>query len=461
MNTDTKPVIVIGAGLCGTLLAVRLAQRGYPVELYERRPDMRWVDISAGRSINLALSDRGLKALRIAGMEEEVAKDLIPMHGRLIHPLKGEGHLQPYSGRDGEYINSVSRGGLNKALLEKADTYKHLITRFNVRCLNVDLKEATATFFDENTGEEFTRHGQVVIGTDGAGSAVRKSIQNSGPRYRFNFSQDWLAHGYKELEIPAGPNGEYLLPEHEALHIWPRGGYMLIGLPNPDHSFTMTLFMPFVADPGFDDLDTPEAARAFFESNFPDALALMPDFEQQFFDNPTSPLGTVKCFPWQVNGKVLLMGDAAHAIVPFYGQGMNCAFEDVTVFDACMDAWKDENWETLFKDFEQKRKANADAIAELAKENYLEMRDKVADPIFARKRAIETRLEAQFPDYFSKYSLVTFKEDIPYAIARKQGNTQDSILMDIASRSEDVSSFDLKTVKDEVVKRTAEAMANS
>lgn len=453
-TVQTKPVVIIGAGLCGTLLAVRLAQRGFKVELYERRPDMRWVDISAGRSINLALSDRGLKALRIAGMEDAVGKDLIPMHGRLIHPKVGKGHLQPYSGRGGEYINSVSRGGLNIALLEKADTYKHLITRFNVRCTGVDLDACTATFVDETTGEKISTEGEVIIGADGAGSSVRKAIQSRGARHRFSFSQDWLAHGYKELEIPAGPNGEYLLEPHEALHIWPRGGYMLIGLPNPDHSFTMTLFMPFEGEPGFDDLNTPEEARAFFEENFADALALMPDFEEQFFANPTSPLGTVKCYPWQVNGKVLLIGDAAHAIVPFYGQGMNCAFEDVSVFDACMDDFEGD-WEKLFKAFQNARKPNADAIAELAKENYLEMRDKVADPVFARKRVLETRLEAQFQDYFSKYSLVTFKEEIPYSRARAQGNAQDAVLMEIAARDENPDSFDLKDVKKEVEDRTA------
>lgn len=453
MNNTSKPVVVIGAGLSGTLLAIRLAQRGFNVELYERRPDMRWVDISAGRSINLALSDRGLKALRLADMGDEIAKDLIPMHGRLIHPREGENHLQPYSGREGEHINSVSRGGLNIALLEKADSYKHLKTRFNVRCTHIDLDNAVAHFHDETSGEDFSVEAEVIIGADGAGSAVRKSIQARSPRYRFSHSQEWLAHGYKELEIPAGPNGEFLLDPHEALHIWPRGGYMLIGLPNPDHSFTMTLFMPFEGDPGFDDLQTPEAARAFFEENFPDALALMPDFEEQFFSNPTSPLGTVKCYPWQVNGKVALIGDAAHAIVPFYGQGMNCSFEDVTVFDECMDRHGD-NWEALFKEYQDLRKENADAIAELAKENYIEMRDSTADPVFARKRVLETRLEATFQDYYSKYSLVTFKEDIPYAVARAQGNAQDRVLMDIASRNEDPNSFDLAEVKKEVEERT-------
>ena len=329
-------IVIVGAGLCGSLLALRLAQRGYKVEVFESRPDLRTTDISAGRSINLALSDRGFKALRLAGVEEKAREICIPMYGRLMHDTEGNTFASNYSGREGEYINSISRGDLNGILLTEAEKHENVNIHFNKKCTSVDIENTVAHFKDYETKEEFSIDADLIFGTDGAGSILRKSYYLER-KFLFSYSQNYLTHGYKELEIPADAEGNHQISK-DHLHIWPRGDYMLIALPNMDGSFTVTLFLSY--DDGeynFNNLTSEEKITAFFESQFPDALKLIPSIKDEFLNNPTGALGTVKCSPWHYQNKTLLMGDAAHAIVPFYGQGMNASFEDVTVFDAILD----------------------------------------------------------------------------------------------------------------------------
>lgn len=440
MNKKER-ILIIGAGLCGSLLALRLAQRGYKVEVYESRPDLRTTDISAGRSINLALSDRGLKALRLAGVEEKARDICIPMKGRLMHDTAGNTFESNYSGREGEYINSISRGDLNGILLTEAEQHENVNIHFNARCLEVDIEDKKATFESYQTKEQFTIEADVIFGTDGAGSALRKSYEKSNPE--FAVSQEFLTHGYKELEIPADEYGNHLISK-DHLHIWPRGKYMLIALPNMDGSFTVTLFLSFSeGEYNFDNLTSEEKISAFFKEQFSDALELIPDILHEFEINPTGKLGTVKCLPWAYKGNTLLMGDAAHAIVPFYGQGMNASFEDVVVLDEVLEM-HEGNWEMTFSEFQKKRKQDADAIADLAIDNYYEMRDHVANPIFKEKRVVEMALEKQFPtEYSSKYSLVTFNEDIGYNKAMTQGRVQDKVLLEMIEREEITTPLDM------------------
>ena len=431
-------VVIIGAGLAGSLLSIYLAKRGIRVDVYETRGDMRLEEVAAGRSINLALSDRGIAALREVGMDSYMLAEAVPMLGRLIHTASGETKLLPYSGRQGEYINSVSRSGLNIALMNEADKYPDVTFHFNERCIDFDCRSGEALFA---RGSVVT--GDTVIATDGAGSAVRYAMMNGGVE-RFDFSQKWLEHGYKELHIPPGPDGGFQL-EKNALHIWPRNKFMMIALPNFDGSFTCTLFFAHTGENSFEQLKGPEAMLPFFEENFPDATELMPTLADDYFANPTGNLGTIKCFPWNAGGKALLLGDSAHAVVPFYGQGMNCAFEDVRVLDQLIDK-HGTNWQAVYREYGELRKVNTDAIADLAEENFYEMRDAVADPVFVRKRELDTKLEQAFPDYFSKYSMVTFREDMPYSVAKARGNAQDSLLMSICSKIESVAELDLASV---------------
>ena len=427
-----EKILIVGAGLCGTLLAIRMAQRGYQVILREKRPDMRLNDISAGRSINLALSNRGIKALALAGMNEQIIKECIPMHGRLIHPVNGDTWLSKYSGREGDYINSVSRGGLNIALLNEAEKFEHLNIEFNQNCSSVDLEKSIG-YFKNKTGETTAVQADVIIGTDGAGSAVRRSMMARTPDLLFNYSQKFLRHGYKELSIPPAEDGGWRI-EKNALHIWPRGGYMTIALPNLDGSFTVTMFHPYEGEAGFNTFNTSEKLFYFFEKEYPDLIQHMPDFIDDYNNNPTGTLGTIKCYPWQAFGKTLIMGDASHAIVPFYGQGMNASFEDVRVFDETLDLYEGD-WEKIFSEFQNIRAENTDAIADLAIDNFYEMRDHVDDPVFMAKRKLEMQLEQTFPDYYSKYSLVTFNENMPYADAMKKGRKQDELLKEICQRT--------------------------
>ncbi len=434
-------ILIVGAGLCGSLLALRLAQRGYRVEVYESRPDLRTTDISAGRSINLALSDRGLKALRLAGVEEKAREICIPMHGRLMHDAQSNTFESNYSGRKGEYINSISRGDLNGILLTEAEKHENVTIHFNNRCVEIDIENKVATFESYQTKEQFSVKADVIFGTDGAGSSLRKSYEQQYPE--FQVSQEFLTHGYKELEIPADDTRKHLISK-DHLHIWPRGNYMLIALPNMDGSFTVTLFLSYKeGEYNFENLVTKEKITEFFEKDFPDTLELIPDILHEFETNPTGKLGTVKCNPWAYKGNTLLLGDAAHAIVPFYGQGMNASFEDVLVLDEFLDRYEGNlsvdkaGWETVFSEFQQKRKADADAIADLAIDNYYEMRDHVANPIFKEKRKIEMALEQEFPEeYSSKYSLVTFNEHIGYNEAMTKGRKQDAVLLKMIEKQE-------------------------
>ncbi len=435
MKNNQQNILIIGAGLCGSLLALRLGQRGYNVTVYEKRPDLRKVDISAGRSINLAFSDRGNKGMKLVGLEEKVKELCIPMNGRMIHDKDGNTFLSNYSGRDYEYINSISRGDLNALLLTEAEKHDNVKIHFNKSCKSVDFESTTALFKDYNDKTEFLEDADVIIATDGAGSALRRSYYLER-KFLFSFSQDYLTHGYKELSVLPAENGGYKTYKN-ALHIWPRGDFMIIALPNLDGSFTVTLFLSYSeGEYNFDNLTTPEIVTEFFEKEFPDALEIMPNLVDDFFENPTAPLGTIKCSPWHYKGSTLLMGDSAHAIVPFYGQGMNASFEDVVEFDAVLDENHD-SWEAIFKAYEKRRKKDTDAIADLAIDNFHEMKDHVGQAIFQEKRKIEMALEQNFPDeYSSKYSLVTFNEDIGYREAMLRGRAQDKAILNMLSDGE-------------------------
>ncbi|HKU28421.1 MAG TPA: NAD(P)/FAD-dependent oxidoreductase [Candidatus Sulfotelmatobacter sp.] len=420
-------ITLIGAGLTGPLLALGLVRRGFHVEIYEKRPDIRQVQISAGRSINLALSARGIHALRQAGLWEEMRNIIVPMRGRMMHSLTSELSFQPYGKDDSEVINSISRADLNIAVMNAAEAQGVEIF-FQQRCTDIDLKLGRVQLRRENGGSDRAIDTEVVIGCDGSASAIRNAMLKLN---RFDFSQKHLEYGYKELTIPAGPGRAHLL-EKNALHIWPRGSYMLIALPNIDGTFGCILFLPFEGPNSFAELDSSAAVRHFFEARFPDASRLMPDLEHDFFSNPTGSMVTVKCSPWHVGDKVLLVGDAAHAIVPFFGQGINCGFEDCTILLDLLDQHGGD-WARIVRDFEQARKANTDAIADLAVENFVEMRDLVGDSRFLFRKRVELALEEKYPDTFvPKYAMVTFHR-IPYAMAKKRGEIQDRILGEICT----------------------------
>ncbi|MER3328413.1 MAG: NAD(P)/FAD-dependent oxidoreductase [Candidatus Kapaibacterium sp.] len=428
-----KKITMMGAGLAGSLMALLLAKRGFKVTVFEKRPDMRKEEISAGRSINLALSNRGISALKRAGLGENILKEVVPMKGRLIHSINGEKSLQPYSGRDGDYINSVSRGGLNITLMNAAEATGNVNFEFGWGCKRIDFDNNIVTL--ENDDNELKKvNFETIIGSDGGGSYVRLAYQLGGIR-RFNFSQQFLDHGYKELVIPPTEDGGFRIA-NDALHIWPRGTFMMIALPNLDGSFTCTLFMPFEGKNGFEDLDSEEKVQTFFEEYFPDALQHMPTLMEDFFTNPHDKLGTIKCYPWVIGDKSVLIGDAAHAVVPFYGQGMNASFEDCRVLDELLDKHNND-FGNAYREFEQVRKANADAIGDLAVQNYYEMRDHVAHKDFQIKRDIEIELE-KTTDYNSKYSLVTFCDNIGYAEAKNRGELQDEFLLDLIDRGEHI-----------------------
>ena len=461
MNKKDK-ILIVGAGLCGSLLALRLAQRGYKVEVFESRPDLRTTDISAGRSINLALSDRGLKALRLCGVEEKAKEICIPMYGRLMHDTEGNTFSSNYSGRENEYINSISRGDLNALLLNEAEKHKNVTIHFNKKCKNIDIENTIAHFKDYKSKEDFSVEAAVIFGADGAGSSLRKSYV-SERKFLFSYSQNYLNHGYKELEIPADKNGKHQI-SNAHLHIWPRGDFMLIALPNMDGSFTVTLFLSY--DKGefnFENLTSEEKITAFFEKEFPDALALIPNIKKEFINNPTGPLGTVKCSPWSYQNKTLLTGDSSHAIVPFYGQGMNASFEDVFVLDEILNQDLGD-WKSVFKAYQKTRKKDTDAIADLAIDNFHEMKDHVANPLFKEKRKIEMDLEKTFPSqYSSKYSLVTFNEQIGYNEAMKRGRAQDKALLNMIAGDEihthlDMSKEELKVILEKVTLETNEIL---
>lgn len=421
----SRHITLLGAGLTGPLLATYLARRGYTVDLYERRPDMRVQDVGGGRSINLALSTRGIRALEEVGIDKAVLDDAIAMRGRMIHSLDGGLDLQPY-GKEGQVINSISRAGLNIILLDLAEREERVTIHFNARCTGVDLAERRVTVVNDQTGESRSFGVDLLIAADGANSSLRASMEGMPG---FEAETEWLDHAYKELEIPPGPNGSFLM-ERNALHIWPRHDFMMIALPNPNATFTCTLFAPFAGEGGFDAIQSDDDVLAYFNRNFPDAVPMMPTLLEDWRHNPTSRLGTVFCAPWYVDDWALLIGDAAHAIVPFYGQGMNCCFEDCFVLDSLLDDCPDD-WGPVMRRFFELRKPNADAIARLAVANFLEMRSKVVDPHFLRKKKIEARLHDMFPDrWIPLYTMVTFTT-IPYAEAMRRAREQDELLESI------------------------------
>ena len=436
MKPAPGKITLIGAGLNGPLLAILLRQRGFAVELYERRPDMRRVRMSAGRSINLALSTRGIHALQQAGLWESMRNIIIPMKGRMMHSVAGELAFQPYGKNEAEVINSISRAELNIALINAAEEQGATI-HFNQRCTRYDLKTGAIRIRNEDTAEETTREAGVVIGCDGSASSIRAEMLKLS---RFNFSQQYLDYGYKELTIAAGSQGKHLLETH-ALHIWPRGNHMLIALPNIDGTFACILFLPFEGRDSFASLTTQAEVVQFFESRFPDAVPLMPQLADNYFTNPTGAMVTIKCSPWYVEGRVLLLGDAAHAIVPFFGQGLNCGFEDCTCLMKLLDR-RGADWPRVFAEFEKERKVNTDAIADMAVENFTEMRDRVADSRFLFRKKVELALEAKYPQLFvPKYAMVTFHR-MPYSVALARGAVQDGMLAELCERIDRVEDLD-------------------
>lgn len=436
MKRRSETITLIGAGLNGPLLATSLKKRGLNVEIYERRPDMRAVRMSAGRSINLALSTRGIHALTEAGLWEAMRPIVIPMKGRMMHSATGELTFQPYGKNESEVINSISRAELNIALLNAAEAAGVTI-HFQQRCTGFDRKTGAIELRDERSGSDTIIESSVVIGCDGSASAIRSEMLTMS---RFNYSQQYLDYGYKEFTIPASPDGTHLLETH-ALHIWPRGNYMLIALPNIDGTFACILFLPFEGAESFARLTSDADVMNFFESRFPDASRWMPQLARDYFANPTGAMVTIKCSPWHVEGKSLLLGDAAHAIVPFFGQGLNCGFEDCTCLLELLDRYGPD-WPRVFKEFEEQRKVNTDAIADMAIENFVEMRDRVADPRFLFRKKVELALEAKYPRHFvPKYAMVTFHR-VPYSVALARGVIQERMLAQLCDPIQRIEDLD-------------------
>jgi kynurenine 3-monooxygenase len=444
MADSGKKIVIAGAGLVGSLLSIYLKKKNYNVTIYERRADMRREEVEAGRSINLALSDRGIKALKEVGIADDVLRIAIPMHGRHIHNNDGSHAFQPY-GKQGQYINSVSRRELNCKLMDLAEAHGVRIF-FNHRCTNVSWKNNEVIFEDrkKTAAVEF----DMLFGTDGAYSSVR--LAHMLNHDKFNYQQYYIDCGYKELSIPAGENGSFLL-EKNSLHIWPRKQYMLIALPNTDGSFTGTLFFPFEGELSFSKLKTEQAVKDFFNATFPDVVKLVPDVVKQFFSNPISSLVTVKCFPWIREDKFCLLGDAAHAIVPFFGQGMNAGFEDCSVLNELLEAHGD-NWRKILGEFQSLRKPDTDAIADLAIGNFTEMRAKTADPKFLLQKKIEAKLHAHHPDkWIPAYSQVTFSPDIRYSEALKNSERQEKIMQKIMQEPGIENKWDSEDIENEIL----------
>lgn len=413
--TAQKQIGMIGGGLVGSLMSLYLAARGYQVLVFERRPDPREHKIDGGRSINLALSRRGIRALEEVGLGHVLQQTAIPMKGRMMHDLKGDLTFQPY-GKEGQFINSVSRTALNKLLIDAAES-RGIEFFFEHRCLQLDMANSVLTL--QTPTSTFNKKLDAIVGADGAFSTTRLTMQITD---RFDYSQDYIEHGYKEFNIPPTADQSFAM-EKNALHIWPRESYMLIALPNLDGSFTGTLFFPFEGPTSFASLQAPDQFEEFFAQAFPDAFRLIPDLKEQCVNNPTSSLVTVRCFPWHIH-QTLLIGDAAHAIVPFYGQGMNAGFEDCRVLNNLLEKHNDDFSKAL-KEFEDSRKPDTDAIAALALDNFIEMRDHVADADFLLRKKIEARIHELYPStWIPLYSMVTFHEDIRYSEAVRRGREQ-------------------------------------
>jgi kynurenine 3-monooxygenase len=425
-NAQGKSVTVLGAGPAGALISIMLAKRGYQVMAFERLPDLRHTRGIAGRSINLALADRGIHALKQAGIFPQIEPLLVPMRGRILHDESSHQTFLPYGRQPHEVIYSISRGGLTAALLDQAERMQHVEFRFRQTCISVDAAQHALCMQDIPTGNLYTRPLHQVIGADGAGSVLRRFLVDSTDAHS---TEDMLSHGYKELTIAADSMGNYQL-DANALHIWPRGDFMLIALPNTDGSFTVTLFLPHDGPLSFTALRSALQIRSFFDAQFPDASALLPDLEEQFTNHPTGSMGTVRLDRWTLDDKLVLIGDAAHAVVPFHGQGMNCAFEDCVVLDELL---KDTaNWSEACASFQRWRKPNSEAIADMALENYIEMRDTVRDPKFQLQKLLSLELERRHPKRFiPRYSMVMFHHEIPYAEAFARGQKQNAILTEL------------------------------
>src|SRR6059058_1758221 len=426
--------VLIGSGLAGGLLAAYLGRRGYDVDLYERRADPREGNIVGGRSINLAVSTRGIHALEQLGIADEVLQHAIPMRGRMIHDKSGNLHFAPYDVDPNKHINSIGRAALNTTVIEAAQRYPNVRVMFNHRCTDVDLDSATAELVDsyveagvspaDPVRQVIEVSADAVIGVDGAFSAVRQSMHKK--LADFEYDESYLAHGYKELTIPPALDGSWRM-EKEALHIWPRKSFMMIALPNPDGSFTCTLFWEFEGPRSFATTKTDDEIRRFFDEEFPDAVPLMPALLEDFKNNPTGSLVTIRCAPWYHKDKVALVGDAAHAVVPFYGQGMNAAFEDCVVLDKCLAEFPQDR-QRAFAEYFARRKENTDALANLAVQNFIEMRDKTASKAFRAKKKLDHLLEGLLPGiYLPLYTVVTFTR-IPYSAGARRARLQDRIV---------------------------------
>ncbi len=419
--------VLVGSGLAGGLLAAYLGRRGYEVDLYERRPDPRAGNFVGGRSINLALSTRGIHALEQLGIAEEILRQAIPMRGRMIHHKSGALHFTPYDVDPSKCINSIGRGALNTAVIEAALGHPNVRVQFNHRCIDVDLDSATVQLLNLATSQPLHTSGNAIIGVDGAFSAVREAMRKK--LQSFAYDESYLAHGYKELTIPPRSDGSWQM-EHNALHIWPRKSFMMIALPNPDGSFTCTLFWEFEGARSFATVTSDEGVLQFFDEEFPDAVPLMPSLLDDFRQNPTGSLVTVRCAPWFDRDRVALLGDAAHAVVPFYGQGMNAAFEDCVVLDECLAQFPEDR-ERAFTEYYVRRKPNTDALADLAVQNFVEMRDKTGSRTFRAKKKLDHVLESLLPGiYLPLYTMVTFTR-IPYAEAATRARRQDRIVYTI------------------------------
>lgn len=448
---EKKEIIINGAGLVGSLLGIYLAKRGHAVKIYERRPDMRLSVAAAGRSINLALSDRGLAALEKVGIAEEIKKIAIPMLGRQIHNADGSQAFQPY-GAEGQFINSVSRGELNMRLMDLAEKNGIQIF-FNERCEKIDWKKNEVTYTNEISGDTHSVSADLIFGADGAFSASR--LQHQLQSDRFEYQQTYINCGYKELTIPPTSDNQFAM-EINALHIWPRKEYMLIALPNTDKSFTCTLFFPFEGNDSFSVLKSKTDVQEFFNEHFKDTIALMPSLIEDFFNNPTSSLVTIKCFPWVHGDSFALIGDAAHAMVPFFGQGMNCGFEDCAVLDEQIEKYGDD-WEKILSEFQDLRKPDADAIADLAVENFIEMSAKTADPKFLLQKKIEAKLHKKYASkWIPAYSLVTFSPELRYSVAKKRGMAQEKIMQEVMAMPGIEKEWDSEKVEEMIMKKWAE-----
>jgi kynurenine 3-monooxygenase len=444
-----KNVTIVGAGLVGSLVSIYLAKKGYKIDVYERRADMRKIAMSAGRSINLALSDRGWKGLEGVGIADEIKKIAIPMYGRFIHHKDGTTAYQPY-GKDNQAIYSVSRAEINMKLMDLAEQQTNIKFHFDKRCASIDRKTLQASFEDNNTKEVEMITSDLLFGADGAFAASRLNMQLNNDRFEYN--QHYIDCGYKELIIPPGKNGEFLM-EKNALHIWPRGSFMMIALPNPDGNFTCTLFFPFEGEKSFAKLKTKEEVAKFFSEEFPDAVPLMPTLLEDFANNPVASLVTVKCFPWTFDNKIGLIGDAAHAIVPFYGQGMNCGFEDCVVLNDLITKHNDD-WDKIFPEYQSLRKPDGDAIADLAIANFIEMRDKTADPKFLLQKKIESKFSEKHPEkWIPLYSMVTYSPHIRYSKALSEGKKQQAIMDKIMAMPNIEANWDSKEVEDAILKQ--------